>query len=84
MLRNFERLGDTLRQRQCAGGITEREQYSEFVAAKPADQVPGAYRVRQSIRNDLQQGVASRVSVGVIDGLEAVQIDVHDSKALAG
>jgi hypothetical protein len=60
------------------------DQARKFVSPESADQIPGAYRVCQPARNNLQQGVASSVPVGVIDWLEAVQVEVHDGKAVAG
>jgi hypothetical protein len=52
-----------------------REQRDEFVAALPAHRVRTAYAIHQALGNRLQKLVADLMTQGVVDVLEAVQIE---------
>ena len=52
-----------------------REQNHEFIAALAADRVCAAHAGEQPLRHGLQQVVADVVAKGVIDVLEAIQIE---------
>ena len=49
----------------------------EFITAEATDQVAGTHAGLQPARNFLQHQVASTMSVGVINGLEAVEVEEH-------
>ena len=51
-----------------------RKQHDEFVAALPADRVRAAHAIHQALGDGLQQLVADRMAQGIVDVLEAVQI----------
>ena len=50
----------------------------EFLAAVPADQVAGPQVRRDRLGDAAQDDVAGGVAVGVVDGLEVVDIDERD------
>jgi hypothetical protein len=60
--------------------------HRELVAAQAGHGVALAHAAAQALGGHAQQGVAQRVAQGVVDGLEAVQVDeVHRHLvALAG
>ena len=51
-----------------------RKQHDEFIAALPAHRVRGAHAIEQAFCDGLKELVASRVSEGIVDVFEAVQI----------
>ena len=56
-------------------------QHGELVAAEPGDGDVGAGRQLEPVGDLAQQLVADVVSEGVVDRLEAVQVDDHDGDA---
>ena len=58
----------------------------ELVAAEPRGEVVAADQPQQPLPDRAQHGVAGRVAVPVVHGLEAVEVDVgqHDVGVLAG
>jgi len=62
----------------------DRLQYDdELIAAQSRDRVDPAHDVAQPLRNFLEQFVARTMAQGVIDGLESIQIQKHQSERLA-
>ena len=59
------------------------QHHHELVAPDAADGVADAQLVHQSQRHFAQQQVAYRVAQGIVDGLEAVEVDEHDRRLLA-
>lgn len=57
------------------GGIQLRQQNREFVAAEPGDGVVFAQAAVQAAGDRLQQLVGAHVAEGVIDRLEAIQVE---------
>ena len=87
-------LGDTVRCRQrqqhlfrTEGRIFRvldlRKQYHEFIPALTAHGVRAAHTGHQALCDRLQQLVANRMSQGVVDVLEAIQIQKQHSALLA-
>jgi hypothetical protein len=60
-----------------SGGVGAGGEDGEFVAAEPGDGVRGAYRVSEPPGDGEEDLVAGAVSVGVVDGLESVEIDIQ-------
>ena len=58
------------------------QQASELVAAQAADHIFGTHRAGQPRGHDAQQLVAHGVAMGVVDRLEAVEVEVEHGKAL--
>ena len=69
-------LGDLLR--------SALDQHDELVAAEAADRVGLAQDVADPGRDDAQQLVADRMAEGVVDALEAVEVDEHRGRLGAG
>src|SRR3569832_2381860 len=57
------------------GFAVDAEDRDELVASLPADQVAAAHRAAQPARHFLEHLVAGSVAVGVVDRLEAVQVE---------
>ena len=53
------------------------DEHDELVAAEPADRVGLAQDAGDPCGDDAQQLVADRVAEGVVDALEAVEVDEH-------
>ena len=53
-----------------------REQDHELIAALPADSVRAAHASEQALGHGLQQAVADSVTEGVVDVLEAIDVQV--------
>ena len=51
-----------------------RKQHDEFIASLPAHRVRAAYAIHQALGDGLKKLVADRMSQGIVDVLEAVQI----------
>jgi hypothetical protein len=62
------------------------EQHRELVAPESRDRVAASRRVQQDGRHALQHAVARCVALGVVDGLEVIQVDEQhaDSLGIAG
>ena len=60
------------------GLVDVRQQHGELVAAEAGEGVAAAQRGRQPARDRTQQQVALGVAEGVVDQLEAVDVDEHD------
>ena len=58
-------------------------QHDELVAADAGDRVARAQRLAQALGDGAQQGVARLVPEGVVDQLEAVEVDEQDRGQLA-
>ena len=58
-----------------AGRRTTLGQHDELVAAQAADRVDGPHRGGEALGDRLQQEIAHPVAVGVVDVLEAVEVD---------
>ena len=54
------------------------KQYDEFIASLAAYRIRGAYALLQAFCDGLKKFVAGRMSQGIVDVLEAVQIQEHD------
>ncbi|MNG11061.1 hypothetical protein D3C84_945660 [compost metagenome] len=83
-----QRLGEDLADffRHAAGvfaGVDAVQQYDKLITADARHGVGFAHAVREPIGDRLQQHVAHRVAVGVVDFLEAVEIDVQQSHQAA-
>ncbi len=66
------------------GGVAHLgEEDGELVAAEPCHQVRLADALLQRCGDLLQQGVAGVVAQGVVDGLEAVQVDIEHRQRLS-
>jgi hypothetical protein len=63
--------------RQALGpfGRAAIQQHGEFVAAQAPHRIALAHPVLQDAGHRLQHGVAGQVALGVVDGLEMVQVD---------
>ena len=60
----------------CRGGvIVAARGDDEFVSAQATDGVARAHAVGQALADLQQQGIARCVAHGVVDGLEAIQVD---------
>lgn len=59
------------------------EDDDELVAAEAGHQVARSHLAAQALGHLLEQGVAHRVAVGIVDGLEAIEIDHQDAAAAA-
>jgi hypothetical protein len=69
------------RQRRAIGfGDAAFHQQQELVAADPGHGVALARVAAQSVRSLLQHDVTHAVAVGIVDGLEAVQVDEQDGE----
>ena len=69
----------------CTPAVVDRavQQHGELVAAQAGGGVGGADGLVQPLREDLEQQVAGLVAVGVVDRLEAVEVDVEHRGPLA-
>src|SRR5690606_14561991 len=67
------------------GGLVPdgRQQHRELVAAEPRDEVAGADAVGEAVRDELEEPVPDRVPEGVVDLLEAVQVEEEQPGAVA-
>ncbi len=63
--------------------IERIEQRGEFVPAHARDDVVGAHAGFQQTRHLAEDFIARVVAEGVIDALEAVQVDIEDGHPLA-
>ena len=52
------------------------QQHGEFVTSQAGNHVRAAHVPREQRRDLLEDGIATGMAMGVVDGLEAVQIDV--------
>ena len=52
------------------------QQHAEFVAAEARDRVGVAHRIAQQLGDLAQHGIARQVTAGVVDDLEAIEIEV--------
>ena len=63
------------------GGILRvlhfRKQHDEFIASLPADRVRSARAIHQASCDGLEKSVADRMPQGIVDVLEAIQIQEH-------
>jgi hypothetical protein len=66
-----------------AGVVQAVHDHGELVAAEARHQVALAQRSSQPLCDLLEQDVARLVPVGVVDGLEPVQVEQHDCDQLA-
>ncbi len=66
------------------GTVQIGQHHEEFVAAMAADRVGLAHARQQPLRGVAQQHVAHRMSVGVIDGLEAIEVHEQQRHLPAG
>ncbi|MNX40545.1 hypothetical protein D3C86_709300 [compost metagenome] len=67
---------------QRAGRIAVIHQQHELLAAQPAEAVAHAHRVLHDLRVVAQRGVASRMAIAVVDGLEVIDVQ-HQHRQLA-
>ena len=78
---DVERLGDGVDDPRRHGfglvDVQRGQQDHELVAADPEDQVDVADRIAQPMRHGHQDGVAGRVAVAIIGGLEAVEVEAE-------
>ncbi len=58
-------------------------QDGEFVAAKAGEEGVGADTIAQALGHDLEEGVARRVALGVVQRLEVVEVDHEQGERLA-
>ncbi len=65
------------------GALDVGQQHDELVAAQPADGVDLAHAGAHPQRHFTQHDVAGLVAVGVVDGLELVEVEEHDGGAAA-
>jgi hypothetical protein len=61
--------------RRALGRLLGQEE-RELVASKPTDDIPGASAVPQEVRDLLDQFVADKVSIAVVDRLQAAHVEV--------
>jgi hypothetical protein len=61
-----------------------RQRTNELVAAEAHDQVIGAQAGSQGVGDGDQQGISGEVTLGVVDLLQAVDVDERDYKPFAG
>ena len=73
---------ELLRGSRRTAALAEHER--ELVPAEPRDQVSFAHDAAQSGGGELEHGVAGGMSVGVVDGLEPVEVDQQDGMAVGG
>jgi hypothetical protein len=60
------------------------QQNREFIAPEPRDQVSFANDLGQSASHRQEQRIPGRMAKRIIDRLEAVEVEIQDSKLLAG
>ena len=65
-------------------GITVQQRQREFVASQPDDQVGAAQRVLEASAQLPEQLIAGGMAKGVVDLLEAVEVDEHEGQAPLG
>ena len=63
---------------------TTGQDHREFITAQPRHHVRIAHAMAQHAGHRPQHGIAGQMAPGVVDRLEAVQIDVHQRGGLAG
>ena len=66
------------------GGRAAEQQDDELLAAEPVDEVIGPQLLAQPVGDLAQDGVAGRVAAGVVDELEAVEVEQDHGDGLAG
>ena len=74
---------DALREQLRLPGMIRRElQDSEFIAPHARHHIRPAHASPQAFRHDPQQGIAQRMTQGIVDTLEMIQIDAQHGKPL--
>ena len=66
------------------GEVHAREQHEELLAADPVDELEAAQRLADLVGHVAQDGVAALVAVGVVHGLEAVEVEQDQGDGSAG
>ena len=56
------------------------KQHDEFITSLPAHRVRAAYAIHQAFCDGLKKLVAGRMSQGIVDVFEAIQIQEQDSR----
>ncbi|MCY1374891.1 hypothetical protein D9M69_622620 [compost metagenome] len=77
-------IADALRLHQRVRGIAVVHQQRELLAAQPAEAVAGPDGPLHDLRVVAQRGVAPRMAVAVVDGLEMVDIQHQHGQLAAG
>ena len=68
----------------CCGSTSRvRKQYGELFAAVTRDHVRRSHAARQSRRDFDEHAVARRVTEGVVDVLEAIEVEHRDTQLMA-
>ncbi|MNN23517.1 hypothetical protein D3C81_1369190 [compost metagenome] len=64
-------------------GIGTGNQHRELIPAQARHAVAGTYALAQAMTDALQEEVAGIVAMGVVDRLEVIQVDQHESQGFA-
>ena len=75
----MQRLEDALGELDGVGQAASDHDDGEFVASKPGSRVAGAQGALQALGGLLQERIADIVPVGIVHGLEAVEVDEEQS-----
>ena len=60
--------------------VSAADEHRELVAAEPGGEILGANRAGEPLRERREQLVAGAVAPGVVDGLEAVEVEIEDGR----
>jgi hypothetical protein len=64
--------------------VTARKHNQKFLATIPAYEIVGTNHLTYTLRNLFEDGVSGQVAIGIVDGLEVVQIKHQDANGLVG